>query len=377
MPSRDFLFSSAWIRRVTALASLALLSLATPASAAPKPDQKEIARQTQEEARTQAEKRGSTDEREPRRSTRGDASRLPRMSSPTVHAQPKPSRDPVIGWAGSLEEPEFNDRRRRLPTAPVPPSYIPAIRVGERFVFDVFFAGNPAGLAEAGVVEYQADTRGEPPQGSGRYRLEGRAVTSGVISLLTSMEDRMITWVDAGDGAVISSTNILDRAGLGTSGKYKRRVTEIQFEGRGYVRILDAKDELTTKMTRQVPRDTFDPLAAMAWVRGLDLGDGEMAVAHVMDGKVLLKVEVIGRGKAKLDPMPSLATALGVSPDEVYLLEGTLSWVDRFAVIREDLRSYTFRAYVTHDERRLLLSIETDMWLGVLKLVLAAYDPPT
>lgn len=361
--------------RVIALASLVLLS--TPASAAPKPDQKNIAKQAQEQARAEAERRESTDDRQRRRSTRGDASRLPRMHSPTVHAQPKPSRDPVIGWAGALEEPEFSDRRRRLPTAPVPPSYIPAIRVGERFVFDVYFANNPAGLAEAGVVEYQADSRGEPPQGSGRYRLEGRAVTSGVISLLTSMEDRMITWIDGEDGAVISSVNILDRGGLGTSGKYKKRVTEIQFEGRGHVRIVDAKDERTTKLTRQVPRDTFDPLSAMAWVRSLDLDEGEMAVAHVLDGKVLLKVEVIGRGKAKLDPMPSLATALGVGEDDVYLLEGTLSWVDRYGVIREDLRAYTFRAYVTHDERRLLLSIETDMWLGVLKLVLAGYDPPT
>jgi hypothetical protein len=355
----------------------AVIGLVSPASVfAAKPDQQEMAKQAQEEARHQAEKRDSTDDREPRRSTRGDASRLPRMSSPMVHAQPKSNREPVIGWASALDEPEYEDRRRRLPTFPVPPSYIPAIRVGERFEFDVFFAGNPAGMAEAGVVEYQADPRGEPPQGSGRYRLEGRAVTSGVISLLTSMEDRMVTWIDARDGAVISSTNILERGGLGTGGKYKRRVTELQFEGRGYLRILDAKDERTTKMTRQVPRDTFDPLSAMAWVRSLDLADGEMAVAHVMDGKVLLKVEVIGRGKAKLDPMPSLASALGVGPDDVYLLEGTLSWVDRYAVIREELRNYNFRAYVTHDERRLLLSIETDMWLGVLKLVLAGYDPP-
>lgn len=364
-------------RRPSLALALLLAALApTTASAGPKPDQQEIAKQAQEEAASQAELRESTDDRERRRLTSGDASRLPRMHSPTVHAQPKPNRDPVIGWASALAEPEFDDRRRRLPAAAVPPSYIPAIRVGERFVFDVFFAGNPAGLAEAGVVEYQADPRGDVPQGSGKYRLEGRAVTSGVISLLASMEDRMITWVDAGDGAVISSVNILDRGGLGTGGKYKKRVTELQFEGRGHLRIVDAKDERTTKMTRQVPRDTFDPLAAMAWVRSLDLGDGEMAVAHVMDGKVLLKVEVIGRGKAKLDPMPSLASALGVDPDEVYLLEGTLSWVDRYAVVREDLRQYTFRAYVTQDERRLLLSIETDMWLGVLKLVLAGYDPP-
>ncbi|PRP92122.1 hypothetical protein ENSA5_51410 [Enhygromyxa salina] len=355
-----------------------VLGLAAPAeAAAPKRDQTQIARQAQEEARLRAQKRGSTDTHKPRRSTRGDASRLPRMHSPTVHAKAKANRDPVVGWSAALDEPEFADRRRRMPAADVPPGYTQAIRVGERFVFDVYFAGNPAGLAEAGVVEYQADRRGDAPQGSGKYRIEGRAVTSGVVSLLTSMEDRMITWIDAGDGAVVSSVNILDRGGLGTGGRYKKRVTEIEYEGRGHIRITDAKDERTTKMTRHVPRDTFDPLAAMAWVRSLDLGDGEMASAHVMDGKVLLKVEVIGRGKARLDPMPSVAQGLGVNGDDVRLLEGTLSWVDRYGVVREEKRTYTFRAYVTHDERRLLLAIETDMWLGVLKLVLNRYDPPS
>ncbi|KIG18767.1 hypothetical protein DB30_07782 [Enhygromyxa salina] len=366
-------------RAITAaLAVLVTFSLGTPVLAAPaKRDQTQIARQAQEEARARAEQRGSIDDSQPRRSTRGDGSRLPRMHSPMVHARPKPSREPVIGWSSALGEPEFDDRRRRLPAAPVPKGYIPAIHVGERFVFDVYFAGNPAGLAEAGVVEYQADPRGDAPQGSGMYRLEGQAVTSGVVSLLASMEDRMITWIDAGDGAVISSVNILDRAGLGVGKGYKRRVTEIEYEGRGSIRITDAKDEKTTKMTRQVPRNTFDPLSAMAWVRSLDLAEGETVSAHAMDGKVLLKVEVIGRGKAKLDPMPSVAQGLGVSPDDVHLLEGTLSWVDRYGTVREDLRKYSFRAYVTHDDRRLLLAIETDMWLGVLKLVLNRYDPPS
>ncbi|HLT40966.1 MAG TPA: DUF3108 domain-containing protein, partial [Enhygromyxa sp.] len=148
------------------------------------------------------------------------------------------------------------------------------------------------------------------------------------------------------------------------------------FEGRGHIRIVDAKDERTTKLTQQVPRDTFDPLSAMAWVRSLDLTEGEMASAHVLDGKVLLKVEVVGRGRAKLDPMPSVAQGLGVKPDDVFLLEGTLSRVDRYGVVRDDKRKYTFRAYMTQDERRLLLAIETDMWLGVLRLVLNRYDPP-
>jgi hypothetical protein len=352
--------------------------LGSPASAAPpKQDQIEIAWQSREEARERTEQRGSDDDERPRRrTTSGDASRVPRMSSPTVQATPKPSGEPVIGWAAALEQPEFNDRRRRLPAAPVPPSYAEALRIGERFVFDVIFAGNPAGLAEAGIYEYQPDPRGEAPQGSGKVRLEGRAVTSGVVSLLSSMEDKMITWVDSSTGAVMSSVNILERAGLGTSGKYKRRVTETEFEGRGYIRIVDAKDDKTTKMTQQVPRDTFDPLSAMAWVRSLDLADGEVATAHVIDGKVLLKVEVIGRGRAKLDPLPSVAQGLGVKPDDVVLLEGTLSRVDHYGVVREDKRKYTFRAYMTQDDRRLLLQIETDMWLGVLKLVLNRYDPP-
>ena len=369
--------SASKIRRLF-FAGCGVLLLGSTASAAPgKRDQIEIAAQSREEAREHAEQRNRDDDERPRRrTTSGDASRVPKMSSPTVQATPKPSREPVIGWSAALDEPEFNDRRRRMPAAPVPPSYAHALRVGERFVFDVFFAGNPAGLAEAGVVEYQPDPRGEAPQGSGKVRLEGRAVTSGVVSLLSSMEDKMITWVDAGTGAVMQSVNILERAGLRTSGKYKRRVTETDFEGRGYIRIVDAKDEKTTKMTQQVPRDTFDPLSAMAWVRSLDLGDGDVATAHVIDGKVLLKVEVIGRGRAKLDPMPSVAQGLGVKPDDVVLLEGTLSRVDHYGVVREDKRKFTFRAYMTRDERRLLLAIETDMWLGVLRLVLNRYDPP-
>lgn len=367
------------------LAAALVLPFALPASAtvqaAPKPngpkrDQTKIARQATEEAKRRAAIRrssGRTEAPMPRRQR--DASRIPRMHSPTVQTRDSANEDPVIGTAATLDEAEFRDRRRRLPWAPVPPSYAHAVRVGERFVFDVYFAGNPAGLAEAGVTEYEADPRGAPPTGSGRYKIEGRAVTSGVVSLLTSMEDRMTTWVDAQTGAVVSSVNVIDRSGLGTS-KYKKRVTETDFEGRGYIRLVDARDQKTTKMTRQVPRDTFDPLSAMAWVRSLNLGDGERAMAHVLDGRALLRVEVIGRGKSKLDPLPSVAQGLGVQPDDVYLLEGTLSRVDRFGVVRDDKRKFSFRAYVTQDERRLLLAIETDMWLGVLRLVLNRYDPP-
>jgi hypothetical protein len=340
-------------------------------------DQTLIADQTSAEAGQRAadESRGQSPRARQRKQR--DASRIPRMHSPTLQVREQPNHDPVVGWSAALDEPEFPDRRRRLPANDVPPSYVHALHVGERFVFDVYFAGNPAGLAEAGVTEYLADPRGEPPQGSGKFHIEARAVTSGVVSLLSSMEDVMSTWVDAGTGAPISNTNFIVRSGLGTSGKYKTRTTLTEYEGRGYIRVIDTKDTKTTKMTRQVPRDTLDPMAAMAWVRALDLADGERMSAHVLDGKVLLRLDVVGRGPAKLDPMPSVAVGLGVKPDDVRMLEGTLSWVDRHGVIREDQRTYQFRAYTTQDDRRLLLAIETDMWLGVLKLVLNRYDPPT
>ncbi len=368
-------------RPAAALLSILLAAgIADSAAAAPptrsegEGDQTKIAEQATEEAGERAAKQQANQAVRARQRKQADASRIPRMHSPTVQVRESESKAPVVGWSASLSEPEFADHRRRIPAVPVPPPFAASLKVGERFVFDVYFAGNPAGLAEAGVVEYKPDPRGEPPQGSGQIRIEGRASTSGVVSLLASMEDRMVTWVDATTGTVISNVNYLDRSGLGT--KYKHRITTTEFEGRGYVRVIDTKDDKTTKLTRHLPRDTFDPLSAMAWVRSLDLDEGEKVEAHVLDGKVLLKVEVIGRGPAKLDPMPSVATGLGVKPEDVRLLEGTLSWVDRYGVIREDQRKYTFRAYITSDERRLLLSIETDMWLGVLRLILNRYDPP-
>lgn len=339
-------------------------------------DQTHIARQSVAEAREHAARAqtGAGQQQARTRASR-DASRLPRMYSPTVQVREEQADPAPVGWSASLDAPEFNDRRRRFPPTRIPEPYVHAVRVGERFVFDVFIAGNPAGMAEAGVTEYIPDPRGDYPQGSGRYRIEGRAVTSGVVSLLSSMEDRINTTIDEHTGAVVSSTNTLVRSGLGTS-KYKRRVVETEFEGRGHIRIVDTRDDKSATLTRDVPRDTFDPMSAMAWVRSLDLDEGEQISSHVLDGRTLMRVDVVGRGKAKLDPMPSVATGLGVTNDDVYLLEGTLSRVDRHGVVREDKRKYTFRAYVTRGERRLLLSIETDMWIGVLRLVLNRYDPP-
>jgi hypothetical protein len=203
----------------------------------------------------------------------------------------------------------------------------------------------------------------------------GHRTEAAEISAKATSGRELVTYVDAKSGAALSSENILHYSGWAPR-KYKHRVTAQTYEGRGQVRIVDTKDDRASKKLSRVPIDTFDPLSAMAWVRSLDLGNGEMATAHVLDGTILLKVEVIGRGRAKLDPMPSVAHGLGVKPEDVFLLEGTLSRVDRYGVVRDDKRKYSFRAYMTQDDRKLLLAIETDMWLGVLRLILNRYDPP-
>jgi hypothetical protein len=241
-------------------------------------------------------------------------------------------------------------------------------------VFDVYFAGNPAGLAEAWVESVEADPRGDPPHGSPIVRLDGKATTSGVVSVLATVTDHMYSLVDGDTGASIKNVNLVTRAGL--MAEYKKRVTTIDFEGRGHIRIVDDKDGKVRKKTTHVPTDTLDPLGAMAWVRSLDLGKGESAVVHALDGKILLRVEVVGRGPDMPDPIPSIAAGLGIRKGDVNLIEGTATRVDRYDVPVPDKRPYTFRAWVSNDGRGILLALESDMWLGVIRLVLSKYDAP-
>jgi hypothetical protein len=257
---------------------------------------------------------------------------------------------------------------------PLPAPFGPTLHQGERFVFDVTFAGNPAGLAEAWVEAVVPDPRGEPPLGSPTVRLEGKATTSGVVSLLATVTDHMVSMVDAQTGAPLENVNVVRRAGL--MAPYKLRTTTLEFEGRGRVRVLDDKDGKKKQSTKQVPRDTLDPLGAMAWVRAQDLAAGERAVAHVLDGNVLLRVEVVGRGPSTPAAMPSIAAGLGIGADDVHLIEGTATRVDRYDVPLPERRPYKFRAWVSNDGRGILLALDTDMWLGVLRLVLARYDGP-
>lgn len=334
-------------------------------------DQKDVSRQAREEARARAKRHRSAARRgKKRRSSAPDASRIPSMGHTTVQRTQSPAVGPLLGWSGALDAPRHSDRRRRLPPDPIPSAYGDSLRLGERFVFDVYFAGNPAGLAEAWVESIDED----PRTGLSTIQLDGKATTSGVVSLLATVVDHMTSIVDGETGASIKNVNVVTRGGL--MADYKKRVTTIDFEGRGHVRIVDDKDGKTRKLTKPVPIDTLDPLGAMAWVRSLDLEEGEKAVAHALDGKVLLRVEVVGRGRGKLDPMPSIAAGLGLGQKDLNMIEGTATRVDRYDVPIPDKRPYTFRAWVSNDGRGLLLALESDMWLGVIKLVLARYDPP-
>jgi hypothetical protein len=305
-----------------------------------------------------------------------DAAVLPVLGHASVHRAHRPAAatGELVGLAASLESPRFSDRRRRVPVDELPRAFGGTLRAGERFVFDVYFAGNPAGLAEAWVDGIQADPRGDPPAGSPVMRLAGKATTSGIVSLLASVTDEMTSLVDAHTGAAVQNVNVVRRSGL--MAEYKLRRTTIDFEGRGKIRVVDDKDGKTRKLGKVVPRDTLDPLGAMAWVRSLDLDEGERGAAHAMDGSVLLRVEVVGRGPVPLDPMPSIASGLRIAPQSVRLIEGTATRVDRFDVPLPGKRPYTFRAWVSDDDRAILLALESDMWLGVVRIVLAGYDPP-
>ena len=74
--------------------------------------------------------------------------------------------------------------------------------------------------------------------------------------------------------------------------------------------------------------------------------------------------------------MPSVASGLGIDPKNVKLIEGTATRVDKYDVPIPEKRAYAFRAWISNDGRGLLLTLETDMWLGVLRLQLSRYDPP-
>jgi hypothetical protein len=277
---------------------------------------------------------------------------------------------PLLGWSASLLTPRFKDRTRRPPRGQRPPPIGDSLRPGERFRFDVFFSGNPTGIAEAGVVSREADPHGGPPL----VKLHGFARTSGVVALLTTISYEVTNYVDAASGAPVSTHAEIKRDGF--SRKYRRRVTDTSFLGRGYVEIVDQKDERSSRIERTIPVDTYDSLSIMSWVRALTLKAGETAKAYALDGKTLLRVDITSRGQSRLGDMPTIGTALGVGADQVYELEGTITRVDRYGAARPGKRTFSMRVWISDDERRIPLVLESDIWLGVVRLNLTQYDPP-
>lgn len=313
-----------------------------------------------------------------------DASAMPNLRTPSVvsttrrppGAKPRPKPRGLAGWSQGLANPPMVDRRRRQARTLRPTDFGQTLAVGESFRFDVSFAGNPAGLAEASIIAVEADPRGGPPAGAPVIRMEGNARTSGVVSLLATVTDEMVSYVDARTGAAISSHNVLHYSGFSPR-KYKHRDTRHAYEGRGQVRIVDTKDDKVKKKLHHVPNDTYDPLSVMAWVRSLPLDKGERAKAHVVDGLTLMRVEIVSQGRDRLDPVPSMVTALGLAADDVIRIDGTMTRVDEYGAAIPGKKAFSMRAWLSADERRVPLVMESDLWVGAIRLVLSGYDPPT
>ncbi|WP_266213918.1 DUF3108 domain-containing protein [Paraliomyxa miuraensis] len=312
-----------------------------------------------------------------------DASVMPSLRTPPVvgagttpGAKPRPRPKGLHGWSDALASPPMIDARRRQARTQRPADFGHTLGIGERFRFDVSFAGNPAGLAEAEITGIEPDPRGPPPAGAPMLRLEGHARTSGVVSLLATVTDDMVTYVDARTGAAISNYNVLHYSGFAPR-KYTHRETRQAYEGRGQVRIVDTKDDEVEKKLHRVPIDTYDSLSVMAWVRSLRLEKGERAKAHVVDGLTLMRVEIECFGRDRLSPMPSMATALGLDPDDTIRIEGTITRVDEHGAAIPGKRAFSLRAWLSADERRIPLVMESDLWVGAIRLVLTGYDPPT
>ncbi|MCA9710560.1 MAG: DUF3108 domain-containing protein, partial [Myxococcales bacterium] len=297
-----------------------------------------------------------------------DASIMPSLRTPPVvstasappGAKPRPRPHGLAGWSEQVAAPPVVDRRRRQARTQRPHDFGTTLRTGERFRFDVSFAGNPAGLAEAAIVALEVDPRGPLPAGAPTVRMEGSARTSGVVSLLATVTDEMVSYVDARTGAAISSHNILHYSGLSPR-EYKHRDTKHAYEGRGQVRIVDVKDDDVKKKLHHVPNDTYDPLSVMAWVRSLRLEKGERAKAHVVDGLTLMRVEIVSHGRDRLDPMPSMVTALGLSADDVVRIDGTMTRVDEHGAAIPGKKAFSMRAWLSDDERRIPLVMESDL----------------
>jgi hypothetical protein len=294
-----------------------------------------------------------------------------RAGGPSVQRQPAGKRRPAaVGWAAALEADTFSDRRRRRPPAPLSTPWVQSLRPGERFDFEVEFAGNPTGRARAWVSGVERD-----PSGQGELlRLEGTATTSGLISMLATLEDDMVALVDRETGLSVRNENVVRRGGL--MPPYRHRETVTQYVGRGFVRVVDTRDGKARSAVREVPEDTVDPLSALVWIRNLDLEPSQRAQIHTLDVTMVVRIAVVSRGRTPAPVFPSLAAGLGIQPDELELLEGTITEVDRWGEPIPERPEFRFRAWLSDDALRIPVYIESDLWAGVIRMQLSSYDPP-
>lgn len=309
----------------------------------------------------------------------GDSSVLPRTRSPSVVGQDQDGRksDPTrstSSWTRAALRSPFPDGRRRIPRTQIPAPFGHMLLPGEKFRFDVSFAGNPAGLAEAEILPGEPDHRGAGPEGARTLEIVGHARTSGVVSLLATVNDEIRSVIDAETGAAVHSVNTLHYDGFAP--KYRHRVTDQRYEGRGQVRIVDTKDDKAKRKLKVVPVDTFDPMSAMAWVRTLPFEPGVRYKAHVVDGTTLMRLEIESSGRGAPAHLPGITRALELGPDDIVELEGKLTRVDEHDQPLPGKKAFALRAWVSGDDRRIPLVMESDMWVGAIRLELSAYDPP-
>lgn len=300
---------------------------------------------------------------------------LPDLGATPVHRINNPGTWPNLSWSNTVLTPPFPDHQKRLPPRAHLAPFGHTLKIGERFAFDVSYAGNPAGFASVLVAGIEKGLPDSPYPDGEVVRIEGAVRTSGVLSILTTLTDHMTTWVDRDTGAPLRTLNILDQEGFAI--KYKHRETQSDFQGRGYVRIRDVRDGRERRRSKKLPSDTFDPMSGLAWVRSLNLKKGETAIAHALDGSVLMRLEVTNRGPTELKPLPSVAVGLGVSQSDIDMYEGRMIRVNRYDRPTPGKRQYYFRAWIDRRPPKLPLALESDMWLGVVRVALSHYDPPS
>ncbi|HWB82184.1 MAG TPA: hypothetical protein VG755_44780, partial [Nannocystaceae bacterium] len=66
----------------------------------------------------------------------------------------------------------------------------------------------------------------------------------------------------------------------------------------------------------------------------------------------------------------------GLGKNDTVRITGTMTRVDAFDQPLPGKRVFSMRAWLSADARKIPLAMESDMWVGALRLELSSYDPP-